>query len=121
YGPPAPPPPPPPAPAPVPSTLRGRVFQRGSIAPLPGAQIEASTGQRTVADAEGRFELQLPPGEVELTLRAERYEPLRLRERIAPGRHLEIEYRLTPILAFKPRFTATVRGDPRRDGERYTL
>ena len=45
------------------SSVSGTVFDSMSAAPLPGAEVTLSGGAFTaVTDAEGRFQLRLPPG-----------------------------------------------------------
>ncbi len=66
-------PPPPPAPAPVDTgTITGRVIKADSTTEaLPGSRISLSTGQSTVADAQGDFTIEDVPvgtGTVELTV-----------------------------------------------------
>ena len=101
--------------------LHGRVFTRGSITVIPGAEVTTSTDEVVIADAEGRFDLRLPPGEVRIAIRARDHEPLHITEQIAPGREITVEYRLEPAPHTRGRFQTTVRGDARHQGERFTL
>ncbi len=48
--------------------VEGRVFEKGSGAPLGGCQIELADGSTTSADPEGRFTLDLPEGTYRITV-----------------------------------------------------
>src|SRR5574341_430355 len=105
------------APAPAaeaPVLLSGRVIERGTRTPIAGVAIDAG-GVTTETDAEGRFALRgLTPGEVEVRVVSGEHEPLRLKERVAKEKLIEVEYRLTRR-HYDP-YEAIVRGErPRRE------
>jgi hypothetical protein len=106
-------------PTPV-SRLRGRVFERGSINAIQGARVSTSAETGAFTDAEGRFELTLPPGEIDVVVTADGYEALRVKENLKEGEGLTVEYRLLPTTA-KHRYESTVRGEARHEGEHFTL
>ncbi len=101
--------------------LKGRVFERGSTAPLAGVTVTPAQGEPVVTDAEGRFELALPAGPNEILLQEETHEPLRVTEQIRAGEGVTVEYRLLPLADWKRRYQTTVRGEARHEGERFTL
>jgi hypothetical protein len=100
--------------------IYGRVFERGTINALPEVRVTTSAGADAVTDAQGRFELTLPPGQVELVLVDEDHEPLRVTETLDANKGLNVEYRLLPR-ASQRRYQSTVRGEARHEGERFTL
>src|SRR5262249_20247779 len=108
------------SPPPV-ARLKGRVFERGSIAAIAGATITSSTGAVTVTDERGAFELDLPPGSIDLIVTEDKHEPLRVTERMTAGEGLAREYRLSARPAYRRKFETPVRGEARHEGERYTL
>jgi len=105
----------------APGKLAGRVFERGSTAPLAGVTVTPSDGEPTTTDEEGRFTLYLPPGDVQLLLAADKHEPLRTTEHIASGQGVSVEYRLLPLPAYRRKYETTVRGQARHEGERFSL
>jgi hypothetical protein len=106
---------------PAQAVLRGRVFERGSVSPVPGAEVVLPDGQTVIADALGRFTVTRPPGPVTLLIHARSYQTLRVTETLRPGRALTVEYRLTPRPGYRPPYSAVVHGDPRREGDRITV
>jgi hypothetical protein len=98
--------------------LRGRVFERGTIVAIPGARIVTHHG-RAVTDEEGRFVLRLPPGEHEVLVAADGFEPVRATEKLIAGQGLIVEYRL--LVAGRHKYESTVRGAGRHEGQRFTL
>lgn len=101
--------------------LQGRVFERGSITPVQGARVQAPGSEPVETDESGGFALDLPAGNIDLVITSERHEPLRVIERIEPGKGLRVEYRLLPQPEFRRRYVTTVRGEARHEGERFTL
>lgn len=101
-----------------PGKVVGRVWERGTIMPLPNVTVTSEAGS-TMTDAAGRFTLALPAGEHTLALTASGYQPLRVVEQVTPGQGLEVEYWLEP--AGRGRYVATVRGESRHEGDRFTL
>jgi hypothetical protein len=111
------------APAPAvarPSAMvRGRVLTRGSITPVPGATVTASSGETTTTDAHGRFALGVAAGDVELVIAEPRHEILRVHEALRPDEGVTVEYLLLPN--GRHRFESTVRGSMRHEGQRFSL
>lgn len=81
--------------------LRGQVLVYGSRDPVANARVlgEAGGGE---ADASGRFELWLPPGEHALKIRAPGFQDLSVSIKIADRQDLVYEYRLAPDSAGNP-------------------
>jgi hypothetical protein len=100
--------------------LRGRVFERGTLTPLNGARIVTPSGA-TATDDSGQFSLRIDPGEIEVSVTLEGYEPLKIVERVRAGEGVRVEYNLLPLPAYKKRYVSTVRGEARHEGERFLL
>jgi TonB family protein len=102
------------APTEAPILLRGRVIERGTRAPVPGADIEAG-GVTAEAGPDGSFALRgLAPGEVEVRVVSPEHEPITVKETIATDKVVEVEYRLRRR-HYDP-YEAVVRGErPRRE------
>jgi len=115
----APPTPPPPPPAPR-ARLVGRVWERGTITPIPGAMLTLSTGEEVVTDETGAFAIDVAPGEVKVAVSANGFDVLKVTEKLEAGRGVNVDYRLTPK-ANRRRYESTVRGEARHEGERFTL
>jgi hypothetical protein len=98
--------------------LTGRVFERGSPNHLPAARIETEVGAVTAGE-DGRFSIEVPAGELKVLVTADGYESLRTTEKINPNEGLSVEYRLLP--KGRRRYESTVRGEARREGERFEL
>jgi TonB family protein len=78
---------------PTTATLSGQVKNREGKAPLPGIQIQLSTGQSVETDAEGRFEIrELAPGTVSVTISGPNLTPVNTEESLAGGERLEAIY-----------------------------
>lgn len=91
-------PPPPPKPAPT-ARLEGQLLARGSRSRIAGAVVRCA-GQplpEALSDEEGRFTLELPPGECVVQVRAEGFQPFTSREQLAEGERLELRYHLVPL------------------------
>jgi hypothetical protein len=83
--------------------LSGRIYVYGSRDVVFGARIlGASADVATATDAEGRFELWLPPGEHALVIRAAGFRDLPVKVTLADGQDLVYEYRLAPDLDGNP-------------------
>ena len=83
--------------------LRGRVLVYGSRDVVFGARILGDTAEfATTSDAEGRFELWLPPGEHALVIRAAGFRDLPITVKLADQQDLVYEYRLAPDLDGNP-------------------
>jgi hypothetical protein len=100
--------------------LRGRVFERGTLTPLNGARVVTSTAE-TATDADGAFTLRIVPGEIEVSVTLEGYEPLKVTEHAQSGEGIRVEYRLLPLPSYRKRYVSTVRGEARHEGERFVL
>ncbi|WP_370644010.1 collagen binding domain-containing protein [Myxococcus sp. RHSTA-1-4] len=85
--------PPPPPPARVPAgTLSLQMVDAETGAPLPGARVALGDVER-VADAQGRVEAELPPGEVAARVSAEGYAPSEARATVEDGGRAAVEVR----------------------------
>ncbi len=83
--------------------LRGRVLVYGSRDLVFGARVLGDTAEiATTTDAEGRFELWLPPGEHKLVIRAAGFRDLPVTVKLADQQDLVYEYRLAPDLDGNP-------------------
>jgi len=83
--------------------LSGRVLVYGSRDVVFGARILGDTAElATTTDAEGRFELWLPPGEHALVIRAAGFRDLPIKVKLADQQDLVYEYRLAPDLDGNP-------------------
>jgi len=95
---------PPPAPAetekpqPPPVTLSGRVLERGSRKPVPGATVLAGAQEAATTAPDGSFALHLSPGKVALTVQDPDHHPFETQETVKPGERLEVTYYLMPRL-----------------------
>ena len=117
--------------------LRGRVFARGSIARVAGAEIRVetvpigssdATGQGRPAsspassvqsNADGEFTLSAQPGKLRLRIVATGFESLRHELTLRPGENRH-EFLLRRARSSSP-FTTTVRGDPPHQGQQTSL
>jgi TonB family protein len=85
------------APPPKPTTFKGKVLERGTRKPLPGAAVKITgTALVGVADASGRFELALDPGTIIVEVVDQGHLPTRSAEAIHAGEQLEVTYYLMP-------------------------
>ena len=83
--------------------LRGQVLVYGSRDVVFGARILGSSADiATATDAEGRFELWLPPGEHALVIRGAGFRELPVKVKLVDGQDLVYEYRLAPDLDGNP-------------------
>ncbi len=100
----------PPPEAPV--ALEGRVLERGTRSPVPGAVIEAG-GAVAEADAQGRFALRgVAPGTATVKVFSPSHLPFSVEETIEAGKVHEVEYRLRRR-HYDP-FEAVVQGERER-------
>ena len=82
-----------------PIRLAGRVLERASRKPIDGAQVEAESTEAKAAaitDADGKFELHLPPGNVGVTVRAANYQLYHTTENLTAKERLDVSYFLMP-------------------------
>lgn len=112
---------PPPPPAQDRARLRGRVFERGANTPLIGAMVSATGEVSTETDDDGRFELEVPAGKVELVVSSPQHDPLRVEAELRAGEVRQVEYRLIPVPAYRRRYSTVVRSDNRHEGQRFSL
>lgn len=101
--------PPPDSPRPADATLRGRVLEFGSGDPVP-ATIHVGD-LTTTTDADGRFELAVPSGDLAVHVSSDRWRPLDTPEHLAPGEILDVLYRVEPLASD----TIVVYGEQRRE------
>src|SRR5262249_12259677 len=75
-----------------------------------------------ITDENGNFALDVPAGDVVLTIQAPGYESLHLVEKVSPGGSLRIEYRLLPRdQPGRRRYETVVKGKLSHEGERFEL
>jgi TonB family protein len=83
------------APAEAPVVLEGRLVERGTRAPIPGATVEVE-GTAVETDANGRFTLRgVAPGEVLVRVVSPEHQALTVTERLEEGKVRDVEYRLS--------------------------
>jgi TonB family protein len=85
----------------VPTTavLAGTVRDADTKLPVEHVKVEVAAGPSTETDGAGRFRLvDLPPGELKLTLSGERLNPLQTQETVQAGEELDVTYKV----ALKP-------------------
>jgi TonB family protein len=85
-------PPPPPM-----AVLVGQLLEKGSRHPIPGANVQvADAGVAVESDADGRFTLEAPEGEVTITAQGSAHRPFEATEVLKAGERLEVQYFLAP-------------------------
>ncbi|MBS1149955.1 MAG: TonB-dependent receptor [Myxococcaceae bacterium] len=85
-------PPPPPM-----AVLSGQLLQKGNRHPIPAAMVQVADGGVAVeSDAEGRFTLEAPAGEVTITAQGSSHLPFEATETLVAGERLEVKYYLAP-------------------------
>jgi TonB family protein len=83
------------APAPAPALLRGLVVERGTRAPVAGAEVALGDGTTAFTDGAGRFELAAPsPGAVKVGVADPAYHRFETEETLEPGKAVEVTYYL---------------------------
>ena len=116
----APEPPPVVAKAPIASRITGQILERGSAVAIVGAELVTANGELATTDAQGRFTVEVAPGDVALVVRAPGFEPFKLVEKMPPNTVRTVEYRLMPEA--HARYRSTIRGaSVPHEGERFTL
>ncbi|HET6345853.1 MAG TPA: TonB family protein, partial [Myxococcota bacterium] len=91
------PPPPPPKEAPrPPDTFSGRVREAGSRMPIAQAAITVDGARLAGTDADGRFSLALPAGDVHVKVEHPDYAPYEVQESLDANTRLEVKYYLVP-------------------------
>jgi TonB family protein len=99
-------------PAAVGVTVRGRLVERGTRAPIAGATLSAG-GAVAETDADGRFVLPgLPPGRVTLRIHSTEHESTSFEMTLEDGRGLDLTFRLARR-TYDP-YEAVVRAEPPR-------
>lgn len=115
-------PPPPPEPAPEDtgpaksSLLKGKLVQLGTRAPVPGATVTVTIGDRRYeadADAKGKFELAVPPGAAKIVVTAPGHNPFLQQETLAEKQALSVTYYVERD-SYDP-YEIVVMGDQRRE------
>ncbi len=96
------------------ATLRGQVMTKGTREEVPLALVGlADGGVETVeADGEGRFVLELPPGEHRISVAASGHRPRVFKEKLKAGEELKVIYRIDRLYA-RP-YETIVRGQADR-------
>lgn len=82
---------PPAAEAPAPITLRGRVLEMGTRLPVAAAQVQVGT-RTAFTDADGRFALAVPVGQVEVVVTGPAHARYAVKESILDGKVTEVTY-----------------------------
>ncbi len=106
------------------SQAAGQVAQvtegEGSAAAPSGDALPCAEGLPEETNADGTFEMRLPPGRYAIEVLSQGHEPFRREEHIRAGEQLEVTYHLMPTL--EGRFHSVVRGArERREATRRTL
>jgi hypothetical protein len=115
---PPPPPPPPPTdtgPAKT-SVLKGKLVQLGTRAPVAGATVTVTIGDRSYeaeADDRGKFELPVPPGTAKIIVTAPGHNPFVQQEKLAAKQALSVTY-LVERDRYDP-YEIVVTGEQRRE------
>ena len=110
-----------PPPPPVTGTLQGEIREKGTRKPLAGAVVLDGDG-KAVAEAgpDGRFQVELPPGQQAFTVQAPGHAPLQTKETIAASQEVKVIYRLEPLVVDP--YETIVRGERERtELSRHTL
>lgn len=82
----------------TPASLIGHTIERASRKPIVGANVHCDeTGEVTVTDSKGAFELHLQPGKLHIGVSAAGYRPFSREETIEKGKQLEVTYHLMPV------------------------
>jgi len=116
-------PPPPPEPEAPSARLHGRLVEMGTVRPIPGALVEAEVGGRvfrTHSEADGRFSLDLPPGEAQVEVILTGYRRFLVREPLEEGREVEVRY-LVERERYDPYETVVIGRAERKEVSRTTL
>lgn len=90
----------PPASSPPPwAKLKGELVARGSRSRVPAATVrcgDQALAREALSGEEGRFDLELPPGECRVRVVASGYHLFETSEKLEPGQTLEVVYHLLP-------------------------
>src|SRR5207245_3004059 len=90
-------------------TVSGEVLAGGTRQPLPAVEVVAQgVGRAALADAKGRFRIELPPGDHVLVAGAPEYLPAQVRAHVEAGREAEVTFYLRRVSISD--FSATVPG-----------
>jgi TonB family protein len=103
---------PPPSSVPTPARLGGQILERGTRAPVPLAQIRAGEVV-TEADADGRFQLALPPGAHTVLVSAPEHARTEIAEQLRAGESLHVTYYIARTGG--GRYETVVHGRPLRE------
>jgi TonB family protein len=77
--------------APPPANLRGRVLERGTRLPVAAALVQAA-GRSAYTDADGRFELAVPDGTVQVVVTEAAHARTESDEEVSPGKATQVTY-----------------------------
>jgi TonB family protein len=103
------------------SALLGTVRAKATRLPIAGASVLLpDRGETAVTDAEGRFRIAGPPGELDLEIAAPGFHSRRFRETLGDSQTLEVVYALEPS-ALNPYEIVVVGQRERREVTRVTL
>lgn len=110
------------APPPAAVNFRGVVKERGTRAVLPGMPVAVEGVGRAETDAQGRFEMVVPPPPREIAVRIEapEYHPFETRETIAQGKLTEVVY-WVERRSYDPYETVVRARRPRKEVAQQTL
>jgi hypothetical protein len=89
--------------------LRGTVFERGTRRPIGAAAIEVDGKESGRTNAEGAFQIELPPGRHQVTIRSIEHQPLSRPVEVPGGRVLIERFGLDALETVE----VEVRGQPR--------
>lgn len=109
-------------PPPLPTAVVfGQLVEKGSRRPIPAAVVRvADGGTMTESDADGRFELTVPVGEVTIVAQGSAHRTFEETETLAEGERVEVKYFLAPKAIGL--YETTVRGTRERtEVSRVTL
>ncbi|WP_241758570.1 TonB-dependent receptor domain-containing protein [Pyxidicoccus parkwayensis] len=102
--------------------IRGEVRAKGTRRLLADAALFVDDGEApaVLVDAQGRFELELPPGTHRLRIRAPGHLPFTVEETLSKGQSVQVVYRLEPT-AVNPYETVVRDERPRTEVTRISL
>src|SRR5262249_27370158 len=94
------------------ATLRGRILERGTRAPVAFAQVSAG-GARGETDEDGRFSLEVAPGDATVVVSAPEHARSEWREHVRAGETVEVVYYVARTA--QTRYETVVHGRPLRE------
>ena len=108
--------------APTTATLTGRILTKGTRDPIALAQLTSEDGGVTFGetDAQGRFSIEVPPGQWKLRVSASNHKSRLFKEKLEAGQKVDVLYRLDRLYS-RP-YETIVRGQvDRAELSRITL